>query len=95
MEGAAGNEYALPSFCRSSIFRRTANSVLTVCVSPTGASAITPDPSACGGLLDQAAQYQKMYFSANWINLGATLSLVMIPKVAGVDVAVPGLLNCG
>jgi hypothetical protein len=29
----AGNQYALQSFCRSRIFQRTANSVLTVCVS--------------------------------------------------------------
>ena len=32
----AGYEYAVQSFCRSSIFQRTANSVLTVCVSPGG-----------------------------------------------------------
>jgi hypothetical protein len=32
----AGNQYALQSFCRSRIFQRTANSVLTVCVSPGG-----------------------------------------------------------
>jgi hypothetical protein len=32
----AGNQYALQSFCRSRIFQRTANSVLTVCVSRGG-----------------------------------------------------------
>ena len=32
----AGYEYAVQSFCRSRIFQRTANSVLTVCVSPGG-----------------------------------------------------------
>jgi len=32
----AGNQYAVQSFCRSRIFQRTANSVLTVCVSPGG-----------------------------------------------------------
>jgi hypothetical protein len=32
----AGNQYALQSFCRSRIFQRTANSVLTVCVSSGG-----------------------------------------------------------
>jgi hypothetical protein len=32
----AGNQYALQSFCRSRIFQRTANSVLTVCVSRRG-----------------------------------------------------------
>ena len=32
----AANQYALQSFCRSRIFQRTANSVLTVCVSSGG-----------------------------------------------------------
>ena len=32
----AGHQYAVQSFCRSRIFQRTANSVLTVCVSPGG-----------------------------------------------------------
>ena len=32
----AGYQYAVQSFCRSRIFQRTANSVLTVCVSPGG-----------------------------------------------------------
>jgi len=32
----AANQYALQSFCRSRIFQRTANSVLTVCVSLGG-----------------------------------------------------------
>ncbi len=32
----AGKQYALQSFCRSRIFQRTANSVLTVCVSSGG-----------------------------------------------------------
>jgi hypothetical protein len=32
----AGNQYAVQSFCRSRIFQRTANSVLTVCVSRGG-----------------------------------------------------------
>ena len=32
----AGYEFAVQSFCRSRIFQRTANSVLTVCVSPGG-----------------------------------------------------------
>src|ERR1041385_1356208 len=32
----AGYEYALQSSCRSRIFHRTANSVLTVCLSPGG-----------------------------------------------------------
>ena len=32
----AGNQYAVQSFCRSSIFQRTANSVLTVCASRGG-----------------------------------------------------------
>jgi hypothetical protein len=32
----AGHQYALQSFCRSRIFQRTANSVLTVCVSRGG-----------------------------------------------------------
>ena len=30
----AGNQYALKSSCRSSILQRTANSVLTVCLTP-------------------------------------------------------------
>ena len=32
----AGHQYAVQSSCRSRIFQRTANSVLTVCVSPGG-----------------------------------------------------------
>jgi hypothetical protein len=32
----AGHQYAVKSFCRSSIFQRTVNSVLTVCVSRGG-----------------------------------------------------------
>jgi hypothetical protein len=32
----AGNQYAVQSFCRSRIFQRTANSVLTACVSRGG-----------------------------------------------------------
>ncbi len=32
----ADHQFAVQSFCRSSIFQRTANSVLTVCVKPGG-----------------------------------------------------------
>ena len=39
----AGNQYALQSSCRSRIFQRTANSVLTVCVSQGGKRSITPE----------------------------------------------------
>ena len=42
----AGNQYALQSFCRSRIFQRTANSVLTVCVSPGGKRSEVQDDSS-------------------------------------------------
>ena len=38
----AGHQYALQSFCRSRIFQRTANSVLTVCVSRGGKRILLP-----------------------------------------------------
>jgi hypothetical protein len=37
----AATEYAVKSSCRSRIFQRTANSVLTVCVSPGGKGKMT------------------------------------------------------
>src|ERR1043166_7990351 len=41
----AGYEYALQSSCWSRIFHRTANSVLTVCLSPGGHRIVVPSSS--------------------------------------------------
>ena len=57
----AGHQYAVKSFCRSSIFQRTANSVLTVCVSPGGKRRKMP------GVLSNTSSYLAQPQTKRWV----------------------------
>jgi len=66
----AGHQYAVKSFCRSRIFQRTVNSVLTVCVSRGGKRNFTAIERRCRkvGLATNASRCERQGLDESGFN---------------------------